>query len=129
MDLGSSSSTFLSVVRGRFLAQPLFTVTHFINMRSSTAAAALAAGLLPTAVMGAAAWLDVCSVDDVLEYFTCQKPVPAGCVDGLAEQAMAWCSNYLSIKPVTVYVSTETPVFTETVTQTTTSMTTTTVVM
>jgi hypothetical protein len=79
--------------------------------------------------MGAAAWLDVCSVDAVLEYFTCQKPVPAGCVESLEAQAMAWCSTYLSIKPVTVYVSTETPVFTEMVTETSTTTATTTEVM
>ncbi|KAK4120746.1 hypothetical protein N657DRAFT_692646 [Parathielavia appendiculata] len=88
--------------------------------------AAVGGGLLPSAVAGAAAFLDVCSVDAVLEYFSCQKPVPHRCVDSLVEQATDFCSNYLSIEPVTIYASTETPVATEIIRATfTTSATTT----
>jgi hypothetical protein len=76
--------------------------------------------LVPSAnaIAGATPWLETCSVNAVLEYFTCQTPVPEGCIDGLAEQATAWCSIYLSIKPVTVHHSTETPIVTETVIKT-----------
>ena len=84
---------------------------------------ALAAALLPSAnaIAGATPWLEMCSVNAVLEYFTCQTPVPEECIDNLAEQATAWCSTYLSIEPVTVHVSTETSIITETVMETSTT--------
>lgn len=96
-------------------------------MRSNSAVVAVAAGLLPSAVRavalkgGPGEFLDVCSVEAVLEYFTCRRTIPAGCVDNLAEQATAWCSSYLSVQPVTVYLSTQTPVVTATVTETATT--------
>ena len=95
-------------------------------MRSSPVIAALATGLLPAGVLGAAINLDVCSVETVLEYFTCMRPIPEGCFDNLAEQATAWCADYLSInmEPVTVYRSTVAPVATEIVTETATAITT-----
>ncbi|KAK4234536.1 hypothetical protein C8A03DRAFT_37679 [Achaetomium macrosporum] len=86
-------------------------------MRSGLVAVGVAAGFLHPAAAAATiadSFLEVCSVDAVLEYFACLRPVPAVCVDSLAEQATAWCKSYLSIEPVTVYLSTETPVLTET---------------
>lgn len=66
--------------------------------------------LLPWAVTGITVpFLDVCKVVEVLEYFSCLRPVPRGCVENLKEQANAFCSSYLSIEPVTTYLSTVTP--------------------
>jgi hypothetical protein len=93
-------------------------------MRSGAVVVALATGMLPAGVLGAAVNLDVCSVESVLRYFTCGKPVSEACFDNLAEQASAWCASYLSIAPVTVYQSTVTPVSTELVTETATVITT-----
>ncbi|KAK4239373.1 hypothetical protein C8A03DRAFT_42983 [Achaetomium macrosporum] len=85
---------------------------------------ALATGLLPTGVLGIAINHGVCSVESVLEYFTCLRPIPEDCFDSLAEQATAWCASYLSVAPVTVYRTTVVPVSTETVTETATATTT-----
>lgn len=95
-------------------------------MRSGSVIAALATGLLIPRVFGAAINLDVCSVETVLEYFTCLRPIPEGCFDNLTEQATAWCADYLSIDmaPVTVYRSTVAPLATEIVTETATAVTT-----
>lgn len=93
-------------------------------MRSVSAFLALAG-----AVAGATPWLETCSVNAVLEYFTCQKPIPEGCLDSLTEQATAWCSSYLSIEPVTVHLSAETPTVTETVLETSTTLSTSTAVV
>jgi hypothetical protein len=85
----------------------------------------LSGGLLvPSVIALATPWLEVCSVDAVLEYFTCHT-VPEACFEDLATQATAWCSSYLSIEPVTEYLSTETPAAVETVTETSTITTTT----
>jgi hypothetical protein len=92
------------------------------TMRSGAVFVALASGLLPSvsAITSGTLWLETCSVNAVLEYFTCQTPVPEGCIVSLAEKATAWCSTYLSIEPITVHVSTETPIITETVMETST---------
>lgn len=90
-------------------------------MRSGPVVVAVAMGLLPAGVLGAAIDLDICSVESVLEYFSCLKPVPEACFDNLEEQAMAWCGRYLSIEPVTVYRTTVTQLSTETVTETATA--------
>ncbi|KAK4099323.1 hypothetical protein N658DRAFT_487729 [Parathielavia hyrcaniae] len=87
--------------------------------------AVVVAGLLPLATVGAAS---DCSMDAVLDYFTA-GPVAEGCLDSLAEQAAAWCLDYMSIDPVTVPASTETPVTTKIVTETSTTSTTTTEVI
>ncbi|KAK4099179.1 hypothetical protein N658DRAFT_487946 [Parathielavia hyrcaniae] len=93
--------------------------------------AVVVAGLLPLASVGAAGFLDDCAMNDVLKYFSssCEKPVLEACADSLAEQAAAWCRDYMSIDPVTVPVSTETPGTTETVTETSTTSVTTTEVI
>ncbi|KAM7219810.1 hypothetical protein V8F06_004844 [Rhypophila decipiens] len=87
-------------------------------------AVAAATGMLPLSVMAATTpFLDVCSVDGVLEYFSCLRPVPEGCVESLEEQANAFCSSYLSVEPQTTYLSTvtpEVPIAIETVTVSTT---------
>lgn len=101
-------------------------------MRSDSAGLALVAGLLPSAVLGfTAPAVDKCSVDAVLQLFygSCSRPIPEACVEDLTEQATAWCSTYLSIEPVTVHLSTETPVVTETITDTSTATSTSTVVV
>ncbi|KAK4182128.1 hypothetical protein QBC35DRAFT_196525 [Podospora australis] len=79
-------------------------------MRSSSTVALLSAALLPSAALGASTpFLDVCLVESVLEYFSCLKPVPEGCVESVEEQVIAFCNSYLSIEPVTTYLSTVTP--------------------
>ncbi|KAK4188461.1 hypothetical protein QBC35DRAFT_531720 [Podospora australis] len=78
-------------------------------MRSSTLPL-LGAALLPSLVSGITIpFLDVCKVSEVLEYFSCLRPVPEGCVENVKEQADAFCSSYLSVEPVTTYLSTATP--------------------
>ncbi|KAK3984080.1 hypothetical protein QBC44DRAFT_353875 [Cladorrhinum sp. PSN332] len=78
-------------------------------MRSLSALAIVGAGLLPSAVKGAATpFLEVCTVNAVLEYFTCQH-VSQDCFEPLVEQAEDWCRDYLSIEPVTIHASTVIP--------------------
>ena len=69
-----------------------------------------AAAFLPSvAVAASTPFLDVCAVSHVLEYFACLSPLPEGCVESVEEQAVAFCSSYLSVEPVTTYLSTVTP--------------------
>ncbi|KAM7188354.1 hypothetical protein V8F33_010694 [Rhypophila sp. PSN 637] len=69
-----------------------------------------AAAILPSSVLAATTpFLDICSVEGVLEYFSCLRPVPEGCVESLEEQANAFCSSYLFVRPQTTYLSTVTP--------------------
>ena len=100
-------------------------------MRSVSAVLVLTVGLLPSAVVGMTQPGDQCSVDAVLRFLagTCSGPIPEACAKDLAKQATAWCGSYLSIEPVTVHLRTETPVFTETVTDTSMTTLTSTVVV
>ena len=122
----TSTSAFHSFSRVNFNPSTRSSALLLPTMRPGSSVVALAVGLLPSVRAGAGAipWLETCSVNAVLEYFTCQTPVPEGCIDNLAEQATAWCSSYLSIKAVTVHLSTETPVLTETVVETSTTIST-----
>jgi hypothetical protein len=52
---------------------------------------------------------DVCTVESALEFFNYGYPVPAGCIGRLTQQASDWCQGYVSVDPVTVYLSTVTP--------------------
>ncbi|OIW31120.1 hypothetical protein CONLIGDRAFT_300447 [Coniochaeta ligniaria NRRL 30616] len=94
-------------------------------MRSATVVVALATGLLPSVVTALTPPCDVCAIESVLGYLT-QKTNPAACLADLADQATTWCRDYLSIEPVTVYLSTVTPILSETVIETSTTATTTT---
>lgn len=68
-------------------------------------------------------------MDVALQYLTCQVPGPGACLESLTEEANDWCRTYLSIEPVTSYLSTSTPVVQEITTETSTTATTATEVM
>ncbi len=50
-------------------------------------------------------FLDECSVDNVLHYFTCNQHIPESCVSELEQQAEAFCSSYIPVNTVTVTVT------------------------
>ncbi|KAK4224309.1 hypothetical protein QBC38DRAFT_24308 [Podospora fimiseda] len=72
----------------------------------SISALVLGAGFLSSVANGA--FLEVCTVNAVLEYFTCQH-VSEDCFEPVLQQAEDWCRDYLSIEPVTVHASTVIP--------------------
>ncbi|KAK3389847.1 hypothetical protein B0H63DRAFT_446007 [Podospora didyma] len=73
--------------------------------------------LLGTPLVQGAAFL-TCDRNSIIEYFSCQSPVPEACAAGVADQVTAFCNSYLSIEPVTVYTTATAVVITETVSET-----------
>ncbi|KAK5660590.1 hypothetical protein OQA88_13150 [Cercophora sp. LCS_1] len=81
---------------------------------------------LPLAAALRPPFLDTCSVDNVLKYFTCSRNVSPVCAAELEEQAVEFCRDFLAIEPVTTTLTTVTPVDSSTVIETSTTSTTTT---
>ena len=50
-------------------------------------------------------FLDECSVENVLQYFTCNRPVPESCVSELEQQAEAFCRSYIPVNTATATVT------------------------
>ncbi|KAK0657872.1 hypothetical protein B0T16DRAFT_69531 [Cercophora newfieldiana] len=109
------------------------TICRFLyrlnDMRPARIFGGVVVGLLPlaAALRPNLNFPSVCSVDGVLRYFTCSRNVSPVCAVELAEQAVEFCRDFLAVEPVTVTLTTVTPVDSSTIIETSTTSTTTTI--
>jgi len=115
-----------SVVRFKnlFVGQS-FVLYQLNDMRPAQIFGVVGLGL-PLAAALRPNFLDTCSVDGVLRYFTCSRNVSPACAGELEEQAVEFCRGFLAVEPVTTTLTTVTPVDSSTVIETSTTSTTTT---
>ncbi|KAK4442468.1 hypothetical protein QBC34DRAFT_418646 [Podospora aff. communis PSN243] len=81
---------------------------------------------LPLAAAIRPPFLNQCSVEAALKYFTCSRYVSPLCVQDLKAQAVEFCEDFLAAEPVTTTLTTVTPIESFTVTETSITSTTTT---
>ena len=79
----------------------VFHTIEPIKMRTGLVFAVLGAGVSLVEARRPP-FLDECSVENVLRYFTCKRHIPESCVSELEQQAEAFCTSYLSVTATTV---------------------------